>query len=87
MTLRPVLPNEKAVTDEKSKNMRSCHVASPVYGRNSNTEMVMDATRIESSIPRLVDRGTVHLANVSSAIVHIATALPASVASREGTLE
>ena len=47
----------------------------------------MDATRIESSICRLVDRGTVHLANMTSAIAHIVTALPASVASGEGTLE
>ena len=65
--------------------MRPYHVASPVYRRNSNTEAVVDATRIKSSICRLVDHDTVHFADVSSAIAHIATALPASVASREDT--
>ena len=47
----------------------------------------MDVTRIESSICRLVVRGTVHFSNVSSAAMHTATALPASVASREDTRE
>ena len=70
--------------------MRPCHVdvASPVYHRNSNvTEVVMDATRIESSIRRLVVCGNVHFSNVSSATTHTATVLPASVVSREDTRE
>ena len=45
----------------------------------------MDAMRIESSICRLVNHDTVHFADVSSATTHTATALPASVASREDT--
>ena len=37
--LQIIAIHEKAVTDEKSKNMRSCHVASPVYRRNKTVAL------------------------------------------------